>query len=148
MGFVKIWIHAVWTTKNKEHYLNSNIRQKVFEHIKTNAEEKGINIDYINGYVDHVHSLISLNADQNIGEVMHKIKGESSYWINNNGLTKEKFGWQNDYYAASISKSHVERVRGYIRNQETHHSSQTLNDEIGELFPGLPKPPERKPRHE
>ncbi|MEJ2594297.1 MAG: IS200/IS605 family transposase [bacterium] len=140
MGYVKIWIHAVWITKNREHYLVSSIRRKVFDHIKTNAGKKGIYIDYINGYVDHIHSLISLNADQNIAEIMQTIKGESSRWINKNKLLKEKFGWQKDYYAASISKSHLERVRGYIRNQEIHHSSQTLGEEIGELFPGSPEP--------
>jgi REP element-mobilizing transposase RayT len=139
MGYVKIWIHTVWTTKNREHYLHSGIRQKIFEHIKTNAGEKGICLDYINGFVDHVHALISLNADQNIADAMHLIKGESSYWINKDRLTEERFAWQNDYYAASISKSHLERVRNYIRNQEIHHSSQTLGDEIEELFPDSPK---------
>lgn len=148
MGYVKIWIHAVWTTKNREHYLKQNIRQGLFEHMKFNAGEKGVCLAYINGFVDHVHALISLNADQNIAEVMQLIKGESSYWINKNELTEEKFGWQNNYYAASISKSHVERVRRYIRNQEIHHSSQTLGDEIEELFPGSPKQPKRNPRHE
>ena len=79
MGYVKIWIHAVWTTKNKVHFLNRSIRRKVFEHIKINAKDKGIHIDQVNGYVDHVHGLISLNANQSIGEVMHLIKGESAY---------------------------------------------------------------------
>lgn len=144
MGYIKIWIHAVWTTKNREHYLGRNIRKNLFEHIRLNANEKGFYIDYINGFVDHVHALISLNPNQNIAEIMQLIKGESSYWINKNGLTEERFAWQKDYYAASISKSHVERVRAYIRNQEIHHSNQTLGDEIEELFPGSPKitPPE------
>jgi REP element-mobilizing transposase RayT len=146
MGYVKIWIHAVWTTKNRENYLNGNIRYDIFKHIKSYAEEKRICIDFINGYLDHVHCLISLNSDQNIADVMNLIKGESSHWINKNGLTEEKFAWQNDYYAASISKSHVERVRNYIRNQEIHHSGQTLDDEIEELFPGAPKPAKAKPR--
>lgn len=140
MPFIKIWIHAVWTTKNREPYLKSKIRQDIFEHIKSYADKKGIHIDYINGYVDHVHCLLSLNADQSIADIMQLIKGESSYWINKNGLTEEKFAWQNDYYAASISKAHIERVRNYIRNQEVHHSSQTLDDEIEELFPGSPEP--------
>lgn len=137
MGYVKIWIHAIWTTKNRENYLNDNIRYDIFRHIKSYAEEKNICIDFINGYLDHVHALLSLNPNQNIAEIMQLIKGESSYWINKRGLTEEKFAWQNDYYAASISKSHLERVRNYIRNQEIHHSSQTLDGEIEELFPGL-----------
>ena len=140
MGYVKIWIHAVWTTKNKVHSLSQNIRQEIFEHIKFNSNKKGIYLDHINGYVDHVHALVSLNVDQNLAEVMQLIKGESSYWINKNKLTEEKFAWQHDYYAASVSRSHVERVRRYIRNQETHHSSETLDDEIGELFPAQGTP--------
>ena len=141
MGFVKIWIHAVWTTKNRHPYLRGSIRRGIFEHIKNSAMKKGIYIDHIDGYTDHVHTLLSLEANQNIGEVMNVIKGESSYWINKNGLTKEKFAWQNNYYAASISKAHLERVRGYIRKQEIHHSRQTLGDEVEELFPGVPPVP-------
>lgn len=134
MPYIKIWIHAVWTTKNREQYLKKDIRKRVFEHIKSYADDRGIQIDFINGYVDHVHCLISLYADQSIAEIMQLIKGESSYWINKHELTDEKFAWQEEYYAASVSKSHVKRVRDYIRNQEIHHSSQTLDDEIEEVF--------------
>jgi len=134
MPYIKIWIHAVWTTKNREQYLKKDIRNNVFEHIKSYADDQRIHIDFINGYVDHVHCLISLYADQSVAEIMQLIKGESSYWINKNKLTDEKFAWQEEYYAASISKTHVKKLRDYIRNQEMHHSSQTLDDEIEEVF--------------
>jgi REP element-mobilizing transposase RayT len=135
MPYTSIWIHVVWTTKNRVPYLKRKIRYEVFNHIKDYAGKKGIRIDYINGYVDHVHGLLSLGADQNIADAMNLIKGESSNWINKQNLTEEKFAWQNDYYAASISNSHVERVRAYISGQEIHHSSQTLDGEVEELFP-------------
>ena len=138
MSYIKLWIHAVWTTKNRKPYLIREIRNDVFRHIKNQAYKKGIQIDFINGYIDHVHCLISLKADQSIADVMEQVKGESSYWINKEKLIKDKFGWQNKYYAASISKSHVERVRDYIRNQESHHSRQSLDDEIDEWFQGAP----------
>jgi putative transposase len=134
MPYIKIWIHAVWTTKNRKQYLKKDIRDIVFSHIKSYADDRGIHIDFVNGYVDHVHCLISLYADQSIAEIMQLIKGESSYWINKHELTDEKFAWQEEYYAASVSKSHVKRVRDYIRNQEIHHCSQTLDDEIEEVF--------------
>ena len=140
MSYVKLWIHAVWTTKNRKPYLNREIRNDVFRHIKNQGYKKGIHVDFINGYIDHVHCLISLNADQCVADVLEQLKGESSHWVNATKLTKEKFGWQKKYYAASISRSHVERVRDYIRNQESHHSRQSLDDEIDELFPGSPDP--------
>jgi putative transposase len=55
MPFVKVYIHFVWTTKNREPLLDSpELRQKVWEHIKENAKVKEIFIDIINGYQDIV----------------------------------------------------------------------------------------------
>ena len=136
MPYIKIWIHAVWTTKNKQPYLKKEIRYDVFRHIKEYADRNDIYIDFINGHIDHVHCLISLNANQCIADVMQLIKGEPSFWINKMQLIDTKFGWQKKYYAASVSESHVKRVRDYIRNQEAHHNRQSLDEEIGELFPG------------
>ena len=86
MSFVKIWLHLVWTTKNKEPYLKKKIRYGIFKHIRNYAETKGIHIDFINGHFDHVHCLLSLNAAQSIAEIMQLIKGQSSFWINKNNL--------------------------------------------------------------
>ena len=133
MPYIKIWIHLVWATKNRQHYLNKEIRQQVFEHIKENAQTKGIFIDHINGYVEHVHCLVSLNSDQNIATITNLLKGESSFWINKNKLTKTKFGWQDEYFAASVSHSQVDKVRQYIRNQEEHHKMKTFQQEYDEF---------------
>ena len=92
MPFVKVWIHFVWSTKNREPLLNDEIRQSIFQHIRENAKDKAIHIDFINGYIDHVHCLISLGTDQTIETIMRLIKGESSFWINKNNLCKTKFG--------------------------------------------------------
>lgn len=73
--------------------------------------QKGIHLDHINGYKEHVHCLLSLNSDQNIATVANLLKGESSFWINKNKLAKEKFGWQDEYFAASISYSQLHAVR-------------------------------------
>src|SRR6267378_848593 len=90
MPFVKVWIHFVWSTKNREPFLTDGIRQKVFQHVRENASEKEIYLDTIGGYVDHVHCLISLGTDQTIEKIMQLIKGESSFWINKNRLVKTR----------------------------------------------------------
>jgi putative transposase len=130
MSYVKVWLHFVWSTKDRKPILNDDIRQKVFQHIRENAREKGVFIDFINGYVEHVHCLISLGSDQTIEKIMQLIKGESSFWINKNGLTKEKFAWQDDYFVVSVSENVVDNVREYIKNQETHHKEKSFDDEF------------------
>jgi putative transposase len=130
MPFVKVWIHFVWSTKNREPLLSDEIRQDVFGHIRENAKDKNIHIDFINGYVDHVHCLISLGTDQTIENIMRLIKGESSFWINKNNLCKTKFGWQDEYFAVSVSESNMPSVRKYNANQEEHHKTKGFDDEF------------------
>lgn len=134
MSWIRIWVHLVFSTKNRDPFFSSaELRKLVFEHIKQNAETKDIWLDMINGWIDHVHCLISIGREQSISKVAQLIKGESSNWINKNDLTKSKFIWQDDYWAVSVSESHLITVRDYIKSQEEHHKKVTFNDEI-ELF--------------
>jgi putative transposase len=134
MPYLKIWIHLVWATKDREPYLTQEIRPKVFEHIAEYAKTKGIFLDSINGHLQHVHCLISLQADQNIATVANLLKGESSHWINKEGLTPQKFGWQDEYFAVSISHSMVNNVRQYIARQEEHHAKRPFAKEYEDLI--------------
>lgn len=131
MSWVRVYLHMVFSTKNREPFLNSSeLRKNVFQHIKKNATEKEIWLDCVNGYEDHAHCLISLGREQSISKVAQLIKGESSFWINQNKLTAEKFIWQDDYWVVGVSESRLESVRNYIHNQESHHSKKSFSDEI------------------
>lgn len=135
MPFVKVYIHFVWSTKNRYPFLNSKeLRLKVWNHIRENAKEKGIFVDFVNGYSDHCHCLISMDVDQTMQKVMQLIKGESSFWINRNELTTEKFEWQDEYFAVSVSESVIDKVRNYIKHQEEHHSRKTFQEEYNEFM--------------
>ncbi|MFC2087035.1 IS200/IS605 family transposase [Bacteroidota bacterium] len=137
MPYLIIWVHLIWSTKNREAYLKKEIRQKVFDHIKVNAKEKNIYIDTINGYVEHVHCLVALKNDQTISNIMQLLKGESSFWINRNKLINFKFAWQDEYFAVSVSPSNVDKVREYIKNQEKHHQKKTFQQEYEEFISQL-----------
>lgn len=102
MAFVRVWLHIVFGTKNREPFLQKEIREKVIEHIFENAKTKGIFINCLDGYDEHLHCLISLGLDQNIAKILNLIKGESSFWINRNNLTKMKFEWADEYLATSV----------------------------------------------
>ena len=80
-----------------------------------------------------MHALINLGKKQTIAEVMQHLKGESSHWINKINALPNKFNWQDDYYAVSVSHSHIERVRNYIKKQDEHHRKMTWNKEA-DLF--------------
>jgi putative transposase len=124
----------VFSTKDWKPWLTKEIRYKVHQHIIENCKEKDIFLQAINGYTDHLHCLISLGKDQHISKIAQLIKGESSFWINQNNLVPEKFAWQDDFWAVSVGQSHLERLMNYIKNQEEHHSKKPFKAEIDELM--------------
>ncbi|MBE2226151.1 MAG: IS200/IS605 family transposase [Ignavibacteria bacterium] len=134
MSFVRVWIHAVWGTKSRSNILKKEIRNELFSHIKLNAKEKGIFVDTVDGYTDHVHCLFTLNADISLSKSLQLIKGEASFWSNKIDLVKPKLMWADEYFAVSVSESVVDKVRKYIRNQEEHHKKMTFQEEYEDFL--------------
>ena len=133
MSYLRVWIHVVWGTKNRQRVLTNDIRSELFEHIRANAKEKEIFLDCINGHLDHVHCLISMNSDLSIAKTVQLLKGESAYWSNKNQLVKPKLEWAEEYYAISISDSIIPKVRMYIKNQDEKHKMSTFQEDY-DLF--------------
>ncbi len=135
MSYVKVWVHLVFSTKDRFPFFSSKeLRQSVHQHIMQNCKEKNIFLQSINGHAEHIHCLISLGNDQSISKIAQLIKGESSFWINKNELCKSQFAWQDDYFAVSISESQLPTVVSYINNQEVHHAKKTFVDEVNEFM--------------
>ena len=130
-----IWLHAVWSTRDRKRVLTKYFRYKLFMHIKNYSERKGLLLDIINGVEDHVHCLFRLKPTQNPSEVIKLIKGESSFWINMHIILDEKFEWQAGYGIFSISQNDIMKTRKYIYNQEKHHEVITYKEELRAMAP-------------
>lgn len=133
MPYVRIWVHLIWSTKNRERTIIKKIKPLLLDHIRDNAKKKKIFLDQINCVEDHCHALISLGASQTISKVALLIKGESSHWVNEAKLIPVKFEWQDEYLAISVSESMVEKVQAYIQNLEEHHRVKSFSEEY-DLF--------------
>ena len=134
MSYLKIWIHSVWTAKNRKPLISSANRKALFEHIHKNALEKEVLMEIVGGYHNHVHCLFRLKNNQTIEKVMQLIKGESSFWFNKNINNTQKLIWQKEYFAVSVSESQIEKVKKYIQNQEGHHKKKTWEEEYQEFI--------------
>ncbi|MGQ0828417.1 MAG: IS200/IS605 family transposase [Bacteroidota bacterium] len=134
MPYTKVMIHFIWSTKDREPIITPALRPLLLSHIKENSKTKSIFIDRLNCVKDHIHLLISLGTEQTISKVAMLIKGESSFWVNKQRLTKQKFEWQDEYIALSVSGSAIDKVRQYIDNQEEHHKKKTFIQEYEEFL--------------
>lgn len=134
MPYIKVLIHFIWATKNREHLISRELKPLLLQHIKENSIKKEIYIDTANCVSDHIHLLISLSNEQTIAKTAMLLKGEFSFWVNKQKLIKNKFEWQDEYIALSVSYSAVSKVRAYILNQEAHHKKKTYAEEYEEFL--------------
>ena len=134
MPYTKVLIHYIWATKNREHIISKELKPLLLQHIKENCIKKEIFLDRINCVQDHIHLLVSLGTEQTIAKTAMLIKGESSFWVNKQQLIKNKFEWQDEYIALSVSYSAIDKVRTYISNQEEHHHKKSFTEEYQEFL--------------
>lgn len=133
-SYNKIWIHAIWATKNRAELIDFSIEKQVYDYIREELIEQGCPLRIINGMPDHIHVLFLLNPNKSIVDVIKQAKGSSSHSINGADLMLEKFVWQTGYAAYSVSESQVEKVYNYIKIQKQHHLKQNFEDEFNEYI--------------
>ncbi len=133
-SFNKIWIHAIWATKERYPLIQPAIEKKIHGYMSDQFIESGCPVRVINGMPDHVHCLYLLNPQKSNAEIIKQVKGSTSHWINEQDLIKEKFSWQTGYAAYSVSESVLEKLFQYIVNQKQHHQKTTFNKEYDEFI--------------
>ena len=129
-----IWLHYVWTTKNRGKFITPNLKKELIYHIKKYSQQNDIYIDAVNGSSDHIHLLAEMKPNQASAQIANLIEGESANWINQNDFLQVKFAWQNGYGVFSVSASQLKRVRKYILDQEKHHQKMTYQQEVDKFI--------------
>ena len=117
-SYYNIWIHAVFSTKERQPLITSEIENQLYSCLYTEFKSMGCALRIVNGLPDHVHCLFLLGPKRSISEVIKHIKGLSSHFINSQYSTAEKFAWQKGYAAFSVSESRLDIVYQYIKNQK------------------------------
>lgn len=124
----------IFAVQNRDCVIKKSWKEELYKYMTGIIQNHDHKVLAINGMPDHIHVLIGMRPTQSISDLMQDVKGDSSKWINQKRFVKGKFSWQEGYGAFSYSKSHVDRVIDYIRNQEVHHSKKTFIEEYCEFL--------------
>ena len=127
--YTQIHIQAVFVVKNRSCIIKPSWEDELYQYITGIIQNHDHKVLAINGMPDHVHVLFGMRPTQSLSELLQDVKGDSSKWINNRGLVSGGFSWQQGFGAFSYSKSHVNRVINYIKNQKNHHRRKTFHEE-------------------
>ena len=127
--YTQIHIQFVFAVKYRNGLINSSFKGELYQYISGILKPHNHKLLAINGMPDHIHIFIGMRPTQSISDLMQDVKGSSSKWINEKKFLNRKFEWQEGYGAFSYSKSHVDSVINYIKNQEEHHKKESFREE-------------------
>ena len=127
MPFWRTYYHLVWGTKNHAEIITPTVEPVLFQYLTNKAIENGIRVYAINGWFEHVHLIGSIPPKLSVADAVKRLKGASSYYINERGLLKEKFAWQRGYGVLTVGERQLDIAIEYVERQKEHHQKQTTN---------------------
>ncbi len=126
---VKIYIHVVFSTKNRDDLILPVIEDELFSYLGGILRKYNSVLIAANGTENHVHLLISQSKNVALSDLLRELKKASSLWIKTKGHDFGNFQWQAGFGAFSIGQSQIENVKNYIAKQKEHHQTVVFEDE-------------------
>jgi len=116
--------HLVLVTKYRHPVISGEIKDALYDKIRSIFEERNLPILEFNGDTDHVHILFEADPFTSPGELANVLKTQSSRYIRklygDTLLRKwywKPYFWSDSYFVASVSENSLSAVRRYIQNQ-------------------------------
>lgn len=107
-SLANILLHFVFSTKNRELFIDSHIESQLYPFLITESVKKGNYVHSIGGVEDHIHMLIALHRSQSVSDLIGNLKKSSSRWIKTKGAKYCNFSWQNGYGVFSACSMDLE----------------------------------------
>ena len=127
-SYISLHYHLVFSTKERRPCIGSGWRPLLHQYL--GGTVRGLRGDprSIGGVEDHVHLLVSLDANHRIRDFLRELKKASSIWAADQHCLN--FAWQEGYAAFTVSTSHQDKVRRYIESQPEHHRKMAFIEEL------------------
>jgi len=130
----KVILHIVFSTKNREPWLGSDVGPRMHAYLATICRDVGAELVHVGGVADHVHVVTTLPRTFSQAQLTEQIKKTSSKWIKALDARYRGFFWQRGYGAFSVSPSQLEALLQYIEMQPQHHRTRSFQEEYRELL--------------
>ena len=128
----KIYLHIVWATYQREPMLTTSLERIVYRCIQQQARQLRCTVLALGGTADHVHLAVHTPTSISASKLMQQVKGVSSKLASEEGVG---FAWQSGFSAFSLSRTHLDNAKHYLKNQKRHHAEGNLWPEWEQIDP-------------
>ncbi|MEK7263467.1 MAG: IS200/IS605 family transposase [Bacteroidota bacterium] len=131
--FYKTFYHIIWSTLSRQPLITPEIEKVLFPFLENKAKRFDCSLYGIGGTENHIHIAISIPPPKSISDVIGKLKGSSSYFLNKELQITENFSWQDGFGVLSFAEKDLKNILHYIHNQKEHHNNGALNDAMEKI---------------
>ena len=112
-------VHLIWIPRRRKKVLIGDIKQRLMELIYESARKIDCKVISLAIEPDHVHLFLNYDPDLSIAQIMHRIKGASSYALRSEfpALKKLPSMWTRAYFASSAGAVSSDTIKRYIEAQ-------------------------------
>ena len=130
----KVILHIVFSTRNREPWLDSDVRPRMHAYLATICRDLGAEFVKVGGVADHVHIVTTLPRTVSQAQIIEQMKTASSKWIKTLEARYHGFFWQGGYGIFSVSPGQLDAVSQYIGTQQEHHRTRSFQEEYREFL--------------
>ncbi len=127
--YYQMYVMTVFAVKYRDAVIEKEWKTALMAVIGNLVNEAGCKTIIVNGSDDHVHCFFGSKPTLTISDVMRSTKAKSSKWMNESGLVKTRFEWQEGFGCFTYSHSQIDALYKYILNQEEHHKKKSFKSE-------------------
>jgi putative transposase len=121
--------HIVCRTKSSLKTIKQDHVNDLYAYFTGILKNKKCHLYCINGIENHIHILTDINPSIAPIDFVRDIKVSTSIWMKNNSLFPSFKGWSVGYGSFTCSYSDLDRLIGYIKNQQNHHKKVSFEEE-------------------
>ncbi len=126
MPYWQLYYHIVWGTKNRESLLTQQVEPYIHEYLRDKALNLEATVYALNGYLDHVHMVVSIPPKISVAKFIGQVKAVASVRFNQSGAQSSPFYWQEEYGVFSFDRKRLPNFIGYVERQKEHHLGGTI----------------------
>jgi len=142
--YSQIYIQIVFAVESRQNLIDPEHNDELQKYITGIVSAQRQKLIAINIMPDHVHLLIGQRPDSSLSNLVGDIKSGSTNFINRKRWVKGRFNWQEGFGAFSYSRSQLDMVVRYIKNQQRHHRTRSFHDEYVRLLDKFSVPYEER----
>ena len=126
----KLFVHCVWEPYLRQPLITPKIKAILKTFFENKALRFGCRVHAVGGIENHIHVVLQLSPARSVSDIVGKLKGSSTYFLNNElGITKD-FYWQDGYGAETFAERDLDKIIRYVENQEVHHRTGNLDNRL------------------